>query len=86
MPDADELTVQLHDDAGVPERLWILARVGPGLVRVREWSPLNWSTLPEERVESDEAVWQAAHRAHEARRRVTPDLSELRGWLDRTRR
>ena len=85
-PDATELTVQVYHADGTAELLWVLAPAPQGMVRVKEWSPANWASPPLERLLSADTVYERLRRASRERQRVTPEIMELRAWLDATGR
>ena len=81
-PGPDELGVLVAAGDGEPERLLMLGTPARGRVHVREWSTHNWSGRPDERDDAVVDVLAVFQRAHDARRRMSAGLSQIRAWLD----
>ena len=81
-PGPDELGVLMAAGDGEPERLLMLGTPANGRVHVREWSSRNWSGPPDEREMTVADAFAVFQRAHDARRRMSTGLSQIRAWLD----
>lgn len=81
-PGPDELGVLMAAGDGEPERLLMLGTPANGRVHVREWSSRNWSGPPDEREMAVADAFAVFQRAHDARRRMSTWLSQIRAWLD----
>jgi hypothetical protein len=81
-PGPDELGVLMAAGDGEPERLLMLGTPANGRVHVREWSSRNWSGPPDEREMAVADAFAVFQRAHDARRRMSTGLSQIRAWLD----
>ncbi|HKV50205.1 MAG TPA: hypothetical protein VJO52_03315 [Gemmatimonadaceae bacterium] len=81
-PGPDELGVLVAAGDGESERLVMLGKPARGRVHVREWSSHNWSGPPEERDASVPDMVAQFQRAHDARRRMSAGLAQIRAWLD----
>jgi hypothetical protein len=81
-PGPDELGVLIAAGDGEPERLLMLGKPANGRVHIREWSTHNWSGPPDERDAAVADTFAVFQRAHDARRRMSAGLSQIRAWLD----
>lgn len=81
-PGADELGILVAAGSGEPERLLMLGTPVNGRVHIREWSSHNWSGPPDERDEAVADAFAVFQRAHDARRRMSTGLVQIRAWLD----
>lgn len=81
-PGPDELAILVAAGGGEPERLLLLAKPANGRVHIREWSSHNWSGPADERDEAVADAFAVFQRAHDARRRMSTGLVQIRAWLD----
>jgi hypothetical protein len=81
-PGSNELGVLISAGAGEPDHLVLLGIPANGRVHLREWSAHNWAGPPDERDLPVDAAYAIFERAHDARRRMTVGLKQVREWLD----
>ncbi len=85
-PEADHLVVQVGSAADEPEYMLMISRPSAGRVRVREWSPANWSEEAREHELPVDEVYSRIERADRQRRRISVEMLRVRAWLEgRTR-
>ena len=81
-PESDHLVVQVGEAAHEPGYMLMISRPSGGRVRVREWSPANWSEGPLEHELPVDEVYSRLARAERERRRVSVEMLRVRAWLE----